>query len=663
VSSPRKLRKAILGPDKAATHTLSVSVFAVLLLAPFTSLFAAPNIATLTPPADDAWVALQPEDVRLLRLPPQAPRPAPEDFRGPGVEALAQGFDYGFSRDVFWLRLDLQAIPEDNTPRTLFLEIRNSSLSHAEMRVLRKTSGDSNRAADHVEKQNFTGGRFSDGGPFPHRYIAFPVEVSSQESVVILRIASVETVSFPLRLYGSRAFREVVQQERFFLGFYYGLLALMFFYNAVLLLAVQERSYVYYLLYLGTSTVAQFVLDGLAFEFLTSSPVALLLTKVFSSLSMFAAVQFSRSFLNLSAYAPRLDRIANYVALLYPVLGLASALLPASTSAPWVNRLVLTGALFVLGIAVHAVLRGPRSARFLLVGWAVFVLSVAGTAARNLGFLDTGNFGNYLLHYGSALEIAILSFGLRVRILTLRREKEASERAALEQRVQLLESYARFVPEEFSQKLSRPSMAEVQAGDGAALDMSVLFADMRGFTARSERMAAEDNFRFINAFLERMEPAIHGNGGFIDKFIGDAIMALFDRPEDALAAARDMQANLRAWNAERARAAAASEAVRIGIGVHHGPVLLGAVGGASRLNTTVIGDTVNLAARLESLCKRYESECVGVIASDALVKRLPKEAARGFALRKLGRVRVKGRGQALTIFELPTDSVSIPHDS
>jgi class 3 adenylate cyclase len=97
---------------------------------------------------------------------------------------------------------------------------------------------------------------------------------------------------------------------------------------------------------------------------------------------------------------------------------------------------------------------------------------------------------------------------------------------------QLNKAYERFVPHQFLQFLEKSSIIDVELGDQVQLEMSVLFSDIRDFTTLSETMTPEDNFKFINSYLSRMEPVINENKGFIDKYIGDAIMALFSGEAD-----------------------------------------------------------------------------------------------------------------------------------
>ncbi len=162
-------------------------------------------------------------------------------------------------------------------------------------------------------------------------------------------------------------------------------------------------------------------------------------------------------------------------------------------------------------------------------------------------------------------------------------------------------SYERFVPKEFLTLLQKKSIIDVEIGDNSSLEMSVLFSDMRNFTMISEKLTPQQNFKFLNSYLDKMTPAINQNEGFIDKYIGDAVMALFPKhPDDAVKAAIEMNIALKSLNKNDA-----SDPIKMGVGIHKGNLVLGTIGRATRMETTVISDTVNSSARLESLNKVY----------------------------------------------------------
>src|SRR5207244_63936 len=132
-----------------------------------------------------------------------------------------------------------------------------------------------------------------------------------------------------------------------------------------------------------------------------------------------------------------------------------------------------------------------------------------------------------------------------------------------------------------------------------------LFSDIRGFTPLVADMNAQENIDFINAYLAHMEPPILLHRGFVDSYIGDAVMALFDDdPDGAVAAGIGMCQALASFN--RTRAGGGLGPVRMGVGVNQGPLTLGTIGGPEHIKCGVIGDAVNLAARVESLTRLYQ---------------------------------------------------------
>ncbi|NEP51451.1 MAG: response regulator [Moorea sp. SIO3C2] len=222
-------------------------------------------------------------------------------------------------------------------------------------------------------------------------------------------------------------------------------------------------------------------------------------------------------------------------------------------------------------------------------------------------------------------------------------------------------AYGRFVPREFLQFLERESILDVQLGDYVQKEMTVLFSDIRSFTSLSERMSPQDNFNFINDYLSRVSPVIRNYNGFIDKYIGDAVMALFpEKADHALKAAIEMQKQVYSYNSHRNNSG--YEPIAIGIGLHKGSLILGTVGESERMDTTVIADTVNLASRLESLTKIYGAE---ILISKPTLTDLDNRDS--YHYRRLGRVNVKGKSQPVEIFEVydanPEDLIAFKSDT
>ncbi|WP_367328760.1 adenylate/guanylate cyclase domain-containing protein [Lentimicrobium sp.] len=208
------------------------------------------------------------------------------------------------------------------------------------------------------------------------------------------------------------------------------------------------------------------------------------------------------------------------------------------------------------------------------------------------------------------------------------------------------EAYSRFVPNQFLEFLGKQDFVDIQLGDQVQKEMSVLFSDIRGFTELSEEMSPKENFDFINHYLGYMEPVIRQNNGFIDKFIGDSIMALFhDKVDDAIDAAIQMRQTLVRFNLDRVDQG--KPTIDSGIGIHTGNLMLGVVGGEGRMDGTVISDAVNLASRLEGLTKIYHTSII--ISEDTLIK---LENPGKYNFRFLDVARVKGKKEAVYVFEV-----------
>jgi signal transduction histidine kinase/ActR/RegA family two-component response regulator len=203
-----------------------------------------------------------------------------------------------------------------------------------------------------------------------------------------------------------------------------------------------------------------------------------------------------------------------------------------------------------------------------------------------------------------------------------------------------------FVPYPFLQLLGRDSITDVRLGDSVARPMSVLFANMRAFTRLTEQMSTAETFRFINEYLGLLAPAVGRHGGFVDKYIGDAIMAIFDEGADAaVRAGLDMNLALDELNARRQRAGQAP--IRIGVGVNTGELVLGTVGTAARMDTTVISEAVNVAARMQTLTRRYDTQ---LLVTEGTMAALADPSA--YAHRILDQVTLPGRADALAVFEI-----------
>lgn len=297
---------------------------------------------------------------------------------------------------------------------------------------------------------------------------------------------------------------------------------------------------------------------------------------------------------------------------------------------------LLPMATWALLVTIRAAFRGHPEARVIAIaGLPLFIATARDRWVELQGVVGQGwssaAFGVFIL--GMALLLADRS-GRAYNQVQARETELAALNAATR----------RFVPFRFLQLLGKKDIREVELGEGIEQEITVVFSDIRAFTTLSEKMSPRESFGFINAYLGHMEPCVEEAGGFIDKYIGDAVMALFPGgPGDAVRAALAMLRALEAFNAERGAVGLAR--IEVGIGVNTGPCMLGTIGGPTRMDGTVISDAVNLAARVEAMTKRYGAR---IVVTHATAQGLGPE----LRLREVDRVAMKGKSEPVALFEV-----------
>jgi len=253
---------------------------------------------------------------------------------------------------------------------------------------------------------------------------------------------------------------------------------------------------------------------------------------------------------------------------------------------------------------------------------------------------------------------ALLGLALLVLFLLYRYEKKRSSGlagnlvAAQNKLESMQQAFHRFAPKQTVEEIIGTGL-EIRA---EPRDVTVLFADIVGFTSLSEKMNPQDLVRVLNGYLEAMSAAITLNKGHVSKFIGDGLLAIFGAPEpnswqsiDSVKAALAMLDNLREYN--RKLSSEGLSPLRIGIGVHRGEVVAGVIGSKELMEYTVIGDVVNTASRIEGLTRKHG---VSILISAALRDGLHER----FSLREMPPLEVKGKTEKLTTYSVDTGQVS-----
>lgn len=541
---------------------------------------------------------------------------------------------FGITTYAVWVRFRIE--PDKSGPTSWYFELANTlprSVQFyrvgADGSVLKQIAYDSVPPRDRL---------------LPHHYFIFPITDVTAPETIYIRGQSTAGLNMPVFLWNARAFPMRDMLRTFLFSMFFGIMFAMSLYNLFLFISIRDRSYLYYVFYILFVTEYFALISGYAAYLVPDSWIGHLpaLGPVVALLATIFALLFARKFLLLSERDPPLAKAANVVIGLHVLSLAALPFISVPTGAQIGNGLPMAGIVVIVVSAVRLIRAGFKPARYFLIAWSFLMVGVSLFIIQNLNFIPAGFIAQYGQFFGAALEAVLLSLALGYRINSLRDAEQEARRdlvqeqsRALAEQTAMTESFARFVPAEFLEYLGKKSIVTVSQGDVIRKQMAVLFLDIRGFTRMSETLGSEATFAFLNRFHGGLEPLIQKHGGFIDKFIGDAIMALFPHPAASVQAAIEMQE----WTMQTD--------ARIGVGIHYGELMLGTVGSPRRLETTVIGDTVNLASRIESINKQYGTQ---IVISDAVYKHV--QSSLEIQARELDAIRVRGKKQPVVLFEV-----------
>lgn len=549
----------------------------------------------------------------------------------------------GSTSDAVWLRFTLKN--EAKTPWYLFLDYPH--MDHIELYSIEK-------GERHEKRQ------YGDMLPFHKRDILhhnyfFPISIKQGETKTwYMRFQTGGTMLIPLSVYSNKYMGFTIDRSQFFFGLLYGILGIVTLANFLFFTATRNINYFYYVVYLVLSIIAQIFMDGMAIQYLwPNNPELAPIGISFVFLMVASICQFSRNFLNLRGVAPIIDKIIFGFFILALVLSASPVILGYSLSMKLSIFMAMALSFLVIIASVISLVRGNISAWYFIFAWSLLLSGIFFRALLYNGTFPKNFFTSNAMAIGSIFEVILLSLALIDHINQMRKDKEVAQRElivnqkkALEEQTQMNAAFARFVPQQFLHYLNKDNVTEVALGDSVAKKMTVLFCDIRSFTDLSEKMQPDENFKFLNSFYKRIGPIIRTHGGFIDKYIGDAIMALFpNQPEDAIDAAINMQKMVRRFNMLRKRRG--YEPIYIGIGIHAGNLMLGTIGEKERMESTVISDAVNLASRIERLTKNYGAS---ILVSEHTIAQIDNPEQ--YRYRRIDRVKVKGKQNFVTVIEI-----------
>jgi adenylate cyclase len=439
-----------------------------------------------------------------------------------------------------------------------------------------------------------------------------------------------------------------VTREALFLSAFFGLIGAVAIYHLLMYAVLRVPEFLSYGAYLAALTVFEIARDPAYLAlFGIGGDANVLFWWTFSVLAFFGYWLF-RSFLSMRELQPRLERLFLAFTCLFAVAAPFTPWLP-----PWYETAIEALALVLLVIAgsalVVAVRQRVRVATYFGIAYAGFFAGSLLWFAWNVAGDRLGMAAPVFSHgveLGTVFQALTLALGLADRIAFANEERDRAQRTTIEEIGSLNVAYARFVPRAFLDLLGKSDVRDVRLGDGVEREMTVLFSDVRSFTSISEALTPNETFGFINGLLSRTGPVVREHGGIVDKYVGDAIMALFPGPaDDALRAAIALQGAVAELNVERSTRGAAP--VVVGVGLHRGSLMLGTIGEHERMDGTVIADAVNVASRVEGLTKYFGARVI--VTGDVRAALADPDA---YAMRHLGRVAVMGKRQGVALYEV-----------
>jgi predicted ATPase/class 3 adenylate cyclase len=262
--------------------------------------------------------------------------------------------------------------------------------------------------------------------------------------------------------------------------------------------------------------------------------------------------------------------------------------------------------------------------------------------------LSTHNQGNVAVYLENNLTHSAFTED-RVKVIKLLAAQAAIsiENARIyEQQQNLLKAQQHFVPIQFLKHLGHNDISKVKLGESVSMDMTVLFSDIRNFTPLVELLTPQSVIELLNEYFSHLGKHISESGGFIDSYSGDEFLALFAvPPHNAVEAGIKMAATLRKFNLESE--STGRPILKMGLGVNTGPLVLGTMGALDRMQCSVLGDTVNLASRIEQLTKVYGAQ---FLIGENTFKTL--ENPEKYEIRMVDRVAVKGKALAVSLYEV-----------
>ncbi|MEM6261938.1 MAG: adenylate/guanylate cyclase domain-containing protein [Bacteroidota bacterium] len=490
--------------------------------------------------------------------------------------------------------------------------------------------------------------------PFKMSWSVFPVYLEPGETKEVYikhRSIGYSLASMSLSVRDRDIWRAIDRSDsNIMISLFCGVIGIMVLYNFMLFLTIRSRLYLFYALYL--------LCIGLLLVFAGGSINDWKYPKAYTTISLIGLgwvnifyFLFGRGFVDTATIIPKFDVwIKRYIGLRIVLATAETVILVAIFHTDLVLAVeivtFLVDAIFMVALVI-VLLRSKNKTPlnyFFITGSSVVIIFGFTFLSLSLIF-EAENEPWMVFLLAIVVEILIFSLGLGYRMRLIERQKLQAQKRLNQELSKINSAFGRFVPHEFLKTLGHDSVLDIKLGDGVERDVTVFFSDIRDYTSLSEQMTPQDNFNFLNAYLGRVGPIIQAHNGFVNQYYGDGIMALhITSALDAVNSAIAIQHIIRMYNKERVEKG--RRIIRLGIGIHTGPLIMGVIGDTLRMEAGVVSDTVNTASRMEGLTKHYGcSLLVSATTFDLL------ESPEEFQYRYLGDVLVKGRKEPLAVYD------------
>jgi class 3 adenylate cyclase len=470
--------------------------------------------------------------------------------------------------------------------------------------------------------------RTEDGKCFLHKPSVFALpRFSVSPKTLYLRVESIGSMWLIPMIYSKESYLKESKKENILVGIYYGIILILAFISLYTFFVLKDRTYLYYAFYVVTIGLWFLFDQGIivSYFFPSLGKLNTQLTLMDYWLLLFSALLFVRSFLMMKTYALSIFRLFQLI---------MAAILALMILTPFADFLLMNQIASMLGLITIIMIiiggivcfsRGFQPARLFIIAWAVILTGGAIKFLSFLGLIPITKLGFHSFQIASGIEVVLIGFSILDRIRILRRERK-----------HLMDIFGKYVSKEIRDEILAGSIPL----DGESKEVTVLFSDLRDFTTMVEASAPKDVVIIINDYFTDMSYAINQHHGLVLQYVGDEIEAVFgapialvDHPNHAVRAALDMRNRLEVVNSKLGKKGYG--ALRHGIGVHTGVVVAANIGSPDRLSYALVGDTVNVASRIQELNKEYNTDILisattrAYLDSDITVEKLPERKVKG----------------------------------